>query len=147
MLYKPKGYLEGHLSPITTIGAMGQACKGQASKCGVAFLLCRGGKWQHQGSHSLGQDAGTALWGAGIVGPNDRIHTLLPVGTGWEGRTGSHEETHQTPVSMGAPEPRIQGRCWVWWEVCRDGCVFSTPPLTRKTACRRVLRRIHKLGS
>lgn len=86
----------------------------------VVLYLCfpETEKWQQKGSHGLGQDSGTALWGAGIVGPNDKIHTLLPVGTGQEGRTSSNEETHQTLVFLGGPEPRrVHGRYWVWWEV------------------------------
>lgn len=52
------------------------------------------------------------------MGPNDKIHTLLPVGTGQEGRTSSNEETHQTFVFLGVPEPRrVHGRYWEWWEV------------------------------
>lgn len=45
------------------------------------------------------------------MGPNDQLYILLPVGTGQEGRTSSHEETHQTLVFMGGPEPSVvQGR-------------------------------------
>lgn len=40
------------------------------------------------------------------MGPSDKVHTLLPVGTGQEGRTSSNEETHQKLVFMGGPEPR-----------------------------------------
>lgn len=40
------------------------------------------------------------------MGPSDKIYTLLPVGTGQEGRTSSNEETHQKLVFMGGPEPR-----------------------------------------
>lgn len=84
-------------------------------------------KWQQKGSHGLGQDSGTALWGAGIVGPNDKIHTLLPVGTGQEGRTSSNEETHQTLVFLGGPEPRrVHGRYWVWWEVYGEVAVWPS---------------------
>lgn len=44
MFCNPEGYLEGHFSPITTAGALGQACKGNVSKCGVISLLPRDGK-------------------------------------------------------------------------------------------------------
>lgn len=67
--------------------------------------------WRHQGSQRLGQDPGAAVWGAGPVGPEGRRRTLLPVGTGLERRTQSHEETHQTLVSAGGPECRqAQGK-------------------------------------
>lgn len=61
----------------------------------------------------MGQDSRAAFWGAGLVGPNSRSHTLLQMGTGLERRTSSHEETHQTLVSAGDLESRkAQGKCW-----------------------------------
>lgn len=93
--------------------------------------------WQHQGSQRLGQDSGAAFWGAGLVGPDSRNHTLLQVGTGLERRTSSHEETHQTLVSPGNSEFRkAQGKSLTQQtndasrqEMCREVCPLLFLPM------------------
>lgn len=62
--------------------------------------------WQRQSSQSLDPDPGAAFWGAGLVAPSSRNHTLFPVGTGLERRTRSHEEAPQMLIYTGSPECR-----------------------------------------
>ena len=93
-----------------------QEVGGQADKelCpGVMLYFCfpETEMWQHQGGQCVDQNPGAAFWGAGLVESDGRSHTLLPVGTGLERRTGSYAETHQTLISMGGPESRkAQGK-------------------------------------
>lgn len=71
MRYKPKG----HLSPITTIGASGQACKGTVSKRGATFLFCRGGKVAASRQPQPGpgcRNSSLGSWGCGAKGQNPR---------------------------------------------------------------------------
>lgn len=89
----------------------GQAGEEMCPEVTLYFCFSEAEMWQNQGSQRLGQDPGAAFWGAGLVASDGRSHTLLPVGTGLERRTSSHEETYQTLVSAGGPESRkAQGK-------------------------------------
>ena len=89
----------------------GQAGEEMCLEVTLYFCFPEAEMWQNQGSQRLGQDPGAAFWGAGLVASDGRSHALLPVGTGLERRTSSHEETYQTLVSAGGPESRkAQGK-------------------------------------